>query len=190
MEIIIDAVKSIFSVSDGCIDYLKTILTRKTFPKGSFLLEEGKIDQTVYFIERGVLRSYYYLEEKEVSSWFLKESDFAISAKSFFFQIPGIEYIQALEDTDTWAISYQQLQTTYANYPEFNIVGRKIVEKYYALETDKNYFLRLPTVLDRYRYICENLPWLVQRITAKNIASYLGVSEHRLSHIKAEAFTK
>jgi hypothetical protein len=41
-----------------------------TFKKKAFLLKEGAVCNAVYFIESGIVRSYYSKEETEICSWF------------------------------------------------------------------------------------------------------------------------
>jgi CRP/FNR family transcriptional regulator, anaerobic regulatory protein len=65
----------------------------------------------------------------------------------------------------------------YRRFPEFNFVGRVITERYYALSEDRIAALRILRAQERYDYVYENFPQLIQRIPLKYLASYLGVSE-------------
>jgi len=64
-------------------------LESKMLKKKEMLLEKGRICKNIFFIEKGLIRCFYLLNEKEVSSWFMKEGDVIISVESFFKQLPS-----------------------------------------------------------------------------------------------------
>jgi len=61
----------------------------------------------------------------------MKEGDVIVSVESFFSQKQSYESIQALEDCILYYITYDELQFVYNHFPEFNFIGRVLVEKYY-----------------------------------------------------------
>jgi len=73
----------------------------------------------------------------------MKESDVIISIESLFRQRPSYEWIQALEDTVLYGITFNQLQQIYRTFPEFNFVGRVVLERYYQLWAQQLYALRM-----------------------------------------------
>jgi CRP-like cAMP-binding protein len=164
--------------------HLSKILKSKRYSKKDFLLKAGHISDKIFFIERGLVRCFYDKSEKEVCSWFMKENDCIISVESFFQQKESYENIQALEETDAYFIEYNELQFIYQNFPEFNFIGRVLTEKYYALSEQRLYSLRMQNASERYRFLMENYPELIQRVPSKYLASYLGISEETLSRNK------
>jgi CRP-like cAMP-binding protein len=112
-------------------------------PKKHFLLKPGHICYNIYFVQQGLVRCFYIKNEKEVSSWFLKEGDVIVSVDSFFTQTVSYESIQALEDCVLHYISYTDLQYAYLHFPEFNFIGRILTEKYYKLSEQRLYSLRM-----------------------------------------------
>ncbi len=185
MRDVLDILESVHPVSAGCKQYLEQTLRQRTINRGEYFQVADKIADNIGIITSGLMRSFYLMDDKEYSSWFMREGDLVTSVRSFFSQLPGSEFIEAYEKTTLYYMTYHELQFAYSEYIEFNIIGRKVLEQYYTLEAEKNYVLKLPTVAERYAYLLENDPWMIQRISAKHIASYLGVSEHRLSHIKS-----
>lgn len=191
MQEFISFLNTIHPLSDGCQKYLWDTIKIKHLKKGEMFLHAGKVSNELCFITSGLLKSYYMEREKEiVSSWFMKEGDFVISVRSFFSRTPSIENIQALEKTSLFTITYDELQKGYLDFLEFNVVGRLLLEKYYSKEVEKNYILKLENASEKYAYLVEYFPWMIHRISNKNIASFLGISEHRLSHIKSPGFSR
>src|SRR5882757_6572563 len=105
--------RSIYPLSEALRDHLEDIVKEKRLAKKDYLLKAGQTCTNIYFIERGLLRSYYFKGGKEISACFMKEGDICIAVESFFTQRHGQENIQALEDCVVHYISYDELQRIY-----------------------------------------------------------------------------
>jgi CRP-like cAMP-binding protein len=184
MKSLLHYLTTIYPLSEELLLYLSSILKPKTLSKKEFLLKAGHVCREIYFIEKGLLRCFYIKDALEISSWFMREGDVAISVDSFFQQKESYEAIQALEDCSLYYITYNELQYIYREFPEFNFVGRILTEKYYALSEQRLYSLRMQRAADRYRYLLQSNPDIILRVHSKFIASYLGLEESTLSKIK------
>ena len=165
--------------------HLQHALKERKVAKKQFLLKAGHICRDISFIEEGLLRCFYLKDDMEVCSWFMKEGDVIASVISFFNQTPSYESIQAIEDSVVYSIEHRDLEYIYRNYPEFNYVGRVLVQKYYMLSEQRLYSLRMQRSQERYDYLLEHHAELVLRVPAKYLASYLGITEVTMSKIKA-----
>ncbi|MEO9144480.1 MAG: Crp/Fnr family transcriptional regulator [Ginsengibacter sp.] len=184
MDELLQYLNSIFPLTGTLREHLIQILKSKPFLKKDFLLKAGHVAEEIFFIEKGIVRSFYENNGKEVCSWFMKEGDCIISVESFFQQKESYESVQALEDTNTYYIDYNELQYIYQNFPEFNFIGRVLTEKYYVLSEQRLNSLRMNTASERYKSLRENTPELIQRVPSKYLASYLGITEETLSRNK------
>jgi len=82
----------------GALEFIKR-------SKKDFFLREGEINTHIYFLLSGLVRIYHLtFDDKEVTSWLLKEGNIFISVYSFFQQEPSFENIVALEDCPTCII--------------------------------------------------------------------------------------
>lgn len=61
--------------------------------KGDFLLKEGQIVSSLFVIEKGLVRSFYNINEREINVWFGFESGILGSVMPLFFSQPSIENI-------------------------------------------------------------------------------------------------
>jgi CRP-like cAMP-binding protein len=156
----------------------------ETFPRKTILLKEGQVSDKIYFIEKGLVRLYYVEGETEICSGLLCEKGVVISVKSFFGQSPSTEFIQTLEETSLWYITYDELESLYADFPEFNIIARKLITAYYVRSEERNYLLRRKTAQEKLDYFNQHLHHLAGRVPRKDIASYLGVTLETLSRIQ------
>lgn len=184
MERLLQFLKSIHPLSVELQEHLGQILKPLELKRKDYLLKAGHVCRNICFVDSGLLRCYYSQKDNETSSWFMKEGDVIVSIESFFQQLPSYEWIQALENTVVYGITFNELQHIYRTYPEFNFVGRVVLEKYYQLWAQQLYALRMKTGLERYSWLLENHFELTQRVPAKYIASWLGINETHLSLIK------
>lgn len=111
--------------------------------------------------------------------------DVAIAVASFFRQKPGYEDIVAIEDTDTWYITARELDDIYERFPEFNYHGRVLSNHYYAKTEERmRAFHNQPPDM-RYKYLLDNYPDLIKRVSVKMMASFIGVNKDTLSRVRA-----
>ncbi|GAB3329223.1 Crp/Fnr family transcriptional regulator [Larkinella ripae] len=155
-------------------------------PKGAHLVTIGDVADRFFYIGTGLVRSYYYIDGKEVTSWIAAESDFAVSTQSFLKQEPSLEGIELLEDSQLLYISYPDLQRIYRNYPATNLIGRALSEKYLLVFDERIRSLRMLTAEERYYRFCQQHPGIGERVPLKHIASYLGLSRFTLSRLRGQ----
>ena len=186
MEEILTYLQSIHPLSTGLLNYLQNTLQERHAFKKQFILKAGRIAGHISFVQKGLFRCFYMKGDNEVSTWFMKEGDVFISVSSFLDQKPGKENIQVLEDAVTYSLSYEELQLMYHTYPEANYIGRVLTEKYYKLSEERLCTLRLQKAPERYAFLIKHYPELIQRVPAKYLASYLGITEVMLSIIRGK----
>lgn len=186
MEEVLELLHTVHPMSPGLRDHIGTIIRHRVVPKKAFLLKAGHVCRDIYFIRKGILRCYYLKSDMEVCSWFMKENDLVISIESFYGQVPSYEYLQALEETEVWYISYTELQRIYQEYPEFNTTGRILTQKYHQHWARQLFAIRMHTAEERYRWLLDNHPELLLRVPAKYIATYLDIAEITLIKIKGK----
>lgn len=181
---ILDFLNAIHPMSPELITHLSSILKTKTLKRNKFLLHAGEVCRNVYFVEEGLLRSFYLKDGKEVCKWFMKENDVVYAVRSFLKQIPSSESIQALETCTLRYITYIELQDICNRFIDFNIQRRTLTENYYILSEERNDMLLHPEPIERYKFLFNNYPDLIARVPGKYLASYLGVSRATYGRLK------
>lgn len=177
---------NISPLSDEIKNALSQILVKRDLPKKTLLLEEGKVSNNVYFIEKGLARAFYYKEGKEITAWFMKENNMIISVHSFFSQNPSQENIELLEPSTLISIGFNDLQNMYKQFPEFNLFGRILTEHYYVRSEERLISLRMQTSQERYTTMLQTYPDIFTRVSQKQIATYLGMSPETLSRLRGK----
>ncbi|MBL0304205.1 MAG: Crp/Fnr family transcriptional regulator [Cytophagaceae bacterium] len=184
MDKLITIINQFANISEQAKNELFDIVSMKGFDKGSYIVEQGKTCKHLYFIKSGFLRGFYYQDGKEITSWFASENDTVTSMYSFISQKPSFETIEVLEDSTLFEISYNNLQLLFEKYPEFNLIGRLLTEKYYIELEERTISLQFQTATERYLKLLQQQPQLLQKASLGMIASYLGISQETLSRIR------
>jgi len=153
--------------------------------KKSQLLRAGQVANEVYFVLTGCLRLYYVKEGVDISGYFFTENMFAGAYDSFISRKPSTHSIEVLEDATLLAISYDQLQKLYVEYPRMNEFVRKIIEQRFIAIHELLTSQILDSPEERYSNLLKNHPSLLMRIPQHHLATFLGVTPVSLSRIRS-----
>jgi CRP-like cAMP-binding protein len=153
--------------------------------KNQNLQDIGQKCRTIYFVKEGLARIYYLKDGIEVTEYFAFENDLIIRAESLFTGKPSMKPIQALEKTVFIGIPAELLFSLFDQFPEIERLFRKIIEQAYVNTVNRMEAIQFHAAEERYAQLLEEKPSLIQRISLKHIASYLGITQVSLSRIRA-----
>ena len=178
--------EAIQPLPDDLKHWLLNHLTIVHVEKEHIILSEGEVCKYAWVVLGGVIRSFHYVGETEVTSRLMKPHHIIISVESFYMQTPAFETLQALQPTVLACLHYQQLNELYQQFPSFNYTGRKLTEHYLFLTERRLYLLRKQKALDKYKFFMEEYPGLINEIPLKYIASFLGINQETLSRVRSK----
>ena len=96
------------------------------------------------------------------------------------------ENIRTVEPSHLLAIDRRGFQEMMETVPQFDKVYKQILEASYANSVYRiNTFVSL-SALERLKWLMENRPSLLTRVSSKLIASYLGIHKDVFSRLKAK----
>jgi CRP-like cAMP-binding protein len=181
---LIDEIIKLNKLTTEAITIIDSKIELLKIKKGSQLLRNGETCNYFYFVNKGILRSYYFQDDKEVTNWFALENDFATSIYSFISRNQSYENIEALEDTTLEMLSNNSLQEIYTKFPETERTGRLIIENYYISLEERIVSIQFKTAKERYDKLLAKHPGIILRAPMGAIASYLGITQETLSRIR------
>ena len=153
--------------------------------KGKELISEGKRHHYFYLIVKGGVKSYYAKESKEVCTWFAFENEI-IGTTSTLQGLPSNESIQFLEDSILIRFNTQKMkELTQTNLKMSQLLNNLWAEHALFLEA-KLYLLQFTYSQERLNALIKYNSEILQRVSLKDIASFLGVSRETLSRIRAK----
>jgi CRP-like cAMP-binding protein len=181
---------NVFGKTDMTIEEKQIAISKfkqVTFEKNSFLLEEGKTANHYWFIESGFVRSYVVdTEGNDITTNFFSVGDIVIDWPSFFLRNPTRENIQALSDCVCWQLDFETFQELFHSIRNFREQGRTtLVGSYFALKR-LSISMIADQAKDRYLRLIKEKPHVVQNVSLKHIATYLGITDTSLSRIRKE----
>lgn len=183
---IISGIRKYYPVPDTSITQLISHLEERQYTRGHLLVNAGKRDRHVYFIEKGCTRTYFLIKGKDITNWFSSEGDITFSSESLYHNAPACEYVEILESTTIFAISIDQLEQFLrsdihlANWSR--IIHQEVLLKMQSIRIDR---LSL-TAKERYHKFCIENPDLLNRVNLGQIASFLGITQQYLSNLRAD----
>ncbi len=171
-------------LSDYAVDLIRDCLTVVTFPKGYLLMHVDAIFENAYIIRQGIIRSFAYKEDKEITFGFSREGDIITASLGYLSKEKSYENFQLLEDTTLYQINLQKMKQLYGSNLEICNWSRVITE-IEAIKTEKRLLdLLFLTPEERYIKLMRVDKALFNRVPLKEIASYIGISAISLSRIR------
>jgi CRP-like cAMP-binding protein len=155
-----------------------------TIKKNTELQPIGHTCKTIYFINKGVARIYYFKDGVDITESFAFENNIIARVESLFTGKPSRKAIQILEDAEIVAINSTQLFKLYDKYPEIERLFRLIFESAYVGTVDRIEGIQFHSAEERYNALTKEAPDVIKRIPLKYIASYLGITQVSLSRIR------
>ena len=165
---------------------LMKIITKKGFKKKQILQVEGKVSDQIYFVEKGIARTFYYKGGKEVTFWIAGENEFVGSLGSFFSRTPSNKCVETLEDCTLWIFDYQKLEELYSNSKELERMGRLFASHGITILEKKFDDFHTMSAKERYDALIKKHPKILQEVSLGIIASYLGITQETLSRIRGQ----
>jgi CRP-like cAMP-binding protein len=176
-----------FRTSTTEIEQLVSVFKAKIVKKNETLILKGDVCRYSYFICKGSVRAYFINDEGQESTRYIAlEDQFISTIHSFISQTPTNEFIQATEQTELLQISYSDFkqlieETTLARDLYIKQLEVAYITNHWRLES----FLKM-SAKQRYDFLLQTNPTIIQRLSNKIVASYLGITQESLSRLKAQ----
>jgi CRP-like cAMP-binding protein len=165
---------------------LEKILREKTLKKSEFFLRENAVCTDLAFIEKGSIRYYYQLEDREVCKDFIFENGLIGSYASFLSGEPSAVNMQAIEETCILQFSYQDMHTLFEQYPVWRKLAQVFIQEQFVKAEKREAALLKDLPETRFRTLIEEHPKIFKRVPLTYIASYLGITRETLSRYRAK----
>lgn len=185
-SLLIQKIRAIHPVNDNSISLLLGNMKRILLRKNDWLLKEGQVCKQVFYVNQGLVKTYYNKEGKDINLGFTMENNFLTNLRSLRSGEPSDSNIRAMEASDIFAIDRDSLLSLYQNANDIAQFGRSLLELLLAEQEDQNNMFRLQTPAERYHHIEKYNPALLQRVSQTQLASWLGLSRETLSRIRKQ----
>jgi len=148
--------------------------------KGEILQKKGVLNSKVFVVKEGLLRS-YSIDKKGKEHIFIFAPEGWTVADNIAPDVPTELYVDALEDSLVYVIDPKE--PAGAPNPE------TLIKRVFVLQK-RVLMLMSATAIERYEHFIQPYPDILQRVSQKMIASYLGITPEALSKVKSQQHKK
>ncbi|MGE4586194.1 MAG: Crp/Fnr family transcriptional regulator [Mangrovibacterium sp.] len=173
------------NIPAALLEEIDRVSSRKKVLKNTQLLLPGEYSKRIFFFEKGLARIHYYLEEKDVTQYFLKENDAYCSVETIFYGKPSHYGLELLEDSTLKVIEYEKLADYMDRSVDLNRLMRTMTVNTMLAFSDRIDSIQFHSARERYNYMVKRHPDILLRAPLGHIASYLGITPQTLSVIRA-----
>lgn len=167
------------------LDVLESLLVPIKYGKGEKILQEGKICRNISYIERGLIRQFYFKNGKEVTEHLGVDHSIFMCIESLFKEEPTRLQVEALEPTLVYALPKARLEAAAMRNVNIQMLYRKILEESLIQSQIHADLVRFESAPNRYKRLCDLNPQVVLRAPLTYIANYLQMTPETLSRIRS-----
>lgn len=191
MELILQNISKHVSLSPDEETLFLSKVEFQTFKAKTILLSPGEIANCTYFVNSGILRSFTINDNIiEHVLHFACEGWWIGDMYSYISQKPGNLFIEVLEDAELAMISKENHENLYYQIPKLEHFFRILAENSLVSHQERLMDNLSLTAEERYEKFCSKYPSLIQKISQKNVASYIGVTPEFFSKMKSKMLRK
>ena len=158
-------------LSESALEQLAEILTKRHLAKGELFLKEGEIARSMGFIEKGLVRQFYWKKRHDITEHITYENHLFVCLESFINQSPSSLCVEALEDTVLYEIPYLSLHALMDKNPEIRKLYCAILESSLIISQRKADARRRQSAKERYCQLETEHPEIIKLVPPIYIAS-------------------
>ena len=167
------------------LDVLESLLVPIKYGKGEKILQEGEVCRNISYIEKGLVRQFYFKNGKEVTEHLGVDHSIFMCIESLFKEEPTRLQVEALEPTLVYALPKAKLEAAAMRNVNIQMLYRKILEESLIQSQILADLVRFESAPNRYKRLCDLSPQVVLRAPLTYIANYLQMTPETLSRIRS-----
>lgn len=175
------------SAIGSLLSFVRNVRIR-SFVKGEIIIPCGSTLEDIYFIRKGLVRSYSEAQshnKEEITFQLFPENSIFANTNSIILKEPCKFSYQTIEPTKVYVIDYPhfaKVTSRDADFLDFNrrLMGNRLMKQVFQ-RIESFVFL---TPEERYKKYVEDYPSVVNRASDKYIAHVLGITPTSLSRIR------
>ena len=167
------------------LDVLESLLVPIKYGKGEKILQEGEICRNISYIERGLIRQFYFKNGKEVTEHLGVDHSIFMCIESLFKEEPTRLQVEALEPTLVYALPKARLEAAAMRNVNIQMLYRTLLEESLIQSQIHADLVRFESAPNRYKRLCDLNPQVVLRAPLTYIANYLQMTPETLSRIRS-----
>lgn len=161
------------------------LFVRRQVHKGELLIGEKDIARDIIFVEKGLLRQFYFKEGRDITENFACDGNGAMCIVSLFTACRDCLQMESLEEGIIWNLPYAKLVELSEHHLPIARLLRRMLEGSLIISQYKADSWRFETSRERYARFLRDYPEIARRASVNHIASYLLMTPESLSRVRA-----
>lgn len=184
MDNLLKYIHSLTVFSDESWKVLQPALTKRDFKKNEWLLKEGQVCKSLFYIDKGFCRSYYEIDGAVKNTGFFFEGEIATNINSFGSGQKSEFSIIACEPLRVIIFDKEKLFQAAKQANEIEALGRNCIRLFASKQEEFSSLFKRYSAQERLEYIETKYPEILQRVSLSQLASFLGVARETVSRIR------
>jgi len=180
------------AISEESFSLLAALTDIQTVDKNEFLLKQGQLSRSLYFVCKGAVIAYFGdAQGNTYNKNIFLERQFAGSTVSALLKIPSQFTLQAIEDSIVITINHEKYKALISQREDLKNFYIAYLEKNWVIDKEQREIsIVMETASVRYLKMLAKHPGIDKRIPLQHIASHLGITPTQLSRIRREIKNK
>lgn len=179
-------VQQIYPLPDNQTDAFLANWQSLTVKRKTILTAAGETERYLYFVVEGVQRAFYLGQEnKEATIVFTYPPSFSGVADSFLTQTPSLYFLETITASRLLRISHEQVKQLLQNYPAIQQLFFKATSFALKGALERHVELQCYSNEEKFRTLLNRSPHILNLISHKYLASYLGMDATNFSKLLA-----
>ena len=181
MNLIIQNISKLISLTSEEEQLFLSKTETRQYKAKTIILNAGQVCKEGYFVNAGLLRSFNINDNivEHVMS-FACEGWWISDMYSLLSQKPGNLFIEVLENAEVVILSKENQEQLYHEIPKLERFFRILTENSLVANQERLMDNLSLTAEERFEKFCRKYPTLIQKVSQKQIASYIGVTPELL----------
>ena len=183
---LIQFLKTKVSLSSDMYALIDDSFAYEEHAKGTIFLNPDNQSKKFIFLEKGLYRSFHFVDNKQVTHYFWDKGTFNSPIESIFYDQKAPYGWEAIETCHIRSIDYKNFEKILAQSEDLNAYSRVYLVDLISILQDRILGLLFRTAEERYAFFLKDFPKIAHRVPLGHLASYLGITQQTLSVIRAK----